>query len=457
MAEPFNDEEELREGEQGPGMNMPVPQPEVPTPSMSAPTPGATVGEAGQQAMVKSTGPVQLPQELEQAEETPDVSRSAPRNDYINPRRALWAGTVLDIATAIATRGQGQMGRGVQMYTSALHYNHKQTKPNYQFLGGQDVGFWRVDKNDPNSQPELVIKPSALSQGTKVGQINPRDVVFGSLQKFIDHKQATGVEDFSILERYNPFEIVKNPDGTSMLVNTDTGDSQILRGVDDVVSVQNRIAGEKDRTLFLNAYGADAAGTLDAIKTVQQLRDELAALGTGPLVGEVRARMEAKYQVARAKLNTYALKNIAALADMGVKLNPITVEELKILFDTSPQLSNLAEANVEILDNKLSELNRLWGDLTERKNFYDLGGMPMNYVPTRVQEALQEDKPPRSSTGDGDTGGSSTVFRSSVLEAAGQDAEVTLDEVVELARKEGKTIDAILQELGIDLMNEGGP
>ena len=69
----------------------------------------------------------------------------------------------------------------------------------------------------------------------------------------------------------------------------------------------------------------------------------------------------------------------AALADQGVRLNPLTEQEIKILFNTSAQLTSYPEANVEILNKRIERWREVLKDIEHQKAHYDKGGTPSNY------------------------------------------------------------------------------
>lgn len=124
------------------------------------------------------------------------------------------------------------------------------------------------------------------------------------------------------------------------------------------------------------------AGTQGHIEQLKSLREQMASLPTGPIQGAVLSKVSSDMQVALAAVQQESLMNIARLAEAGVRLNPITEKELNILFQTSPQLSNYADANVRIIDARIKQFERTLRRLQAQLDLLDEGNDITDYRPS---------------------------------------------------------------------------
>lgn len=162
---------------------------------------------------------------------------------------------------------------------------------------------------------------------------------------------------------------------------------------------------------FAERYGAEAAqvqseaeaklpgvvqGMTSAISRLENVRDRLAELPSGRIEGWMREQFDAEFQAVAAILNEAALENIAALADRGVRLNPITEKELELLMSTSAQLKNEPAANVEILQRRIDEFTTRLNNAIELLQWIDSGKPVLSYRPQayRDRQGVQQPPPP---------------------------------------------------------------
>lgn len=173
-----------------------------------------------------------------------------------------------------------------------------------------------------------------------------------------------------------------------------------------VLTDQFRIGNEdyeefQRRQAFVKRYGAEEAavqseaearlpgvinGIRSAVQRLEAVRDRVAELPSGRIEGKIREQFDAEFQAVAAILNEAALENIAALADRGVRLNPITENELKLLLSTSAQLQNEPEANVEILNSRIESFYSRLMQAYELLDWIDGNRSVLDYRPKAYQD-----------------------------------------------------------------------
>lgn len=92
------------------------------------------------------------------------------------------------------------------------------------------------------------------------------------------------------------------------------------------------------------------------INRLENLKSRIAQIPTDRLTGELQEMFSAELQAINSELTEMALRKIADLQNDGVRLTPITEHELAVLFSTSAQISNLPEANLQILQRQIDAL-----------------------------------------------------------------------------------------------------
>lgn len=122
-------------------------------------------------------------------------------------------------------------------------------------------------------------------------------------------------------------------------------------------------------------------GMTSAIARLEAVRDRVAELPSGRIEGWMREQFDAEFQAIAAILNEAALENIAALADRGVRLNPITEKELELLLSTSAQLKNEPAANVEILNSRIASFQARLDAAIDLLQWIDAGNPVLSYRP----------------------------------------------------------------------------
>lgn len=117
----------------------------------------------------------------------------------------------------------------------------------------------------------------------------------------------------------------------------------------------------------------------NAIMRLTKLKQKIAVMPTGRLVGTALTQVSAEMQAIHAELTQNALIKIGQLKQQGVSLTPITEKELKVLFDTSAKVSNLPEANIKIIDLQLEQLQQVIDQAEQRLSWIDEGKPILNF------------------------------------------------------------------------------
>lgn len=379
---------------------------------------------------------------------------AAPTFNEMDPRKMLWGGVLMDLGNHFLT-GQkaGLQGWGMEAYMGALKHNRqneaakqayemerwKAGKPDYKVFGGEKTGYYSYDVNNPGRPVEQLVPGVGNTASERILPVSPKDATFDSMQKFNEHLRKTGIEDYSLLEARNPWKFQVNSDGTAVAWNEqDPNQKLILRTPEEVSNTQGLLDDQATAQEFLRGYGADRDQAMTSINEIRELvsmiQDE--QLKTGPaMTTEAKALFDARYQVLRAKLNNYGLKNIATLAEQGVKLNPITVEELKLLLSSEANLGNYSEANLELLLDKAAKIEEVVMKLDHRRDFLTNGGRFSEY------KGFFEDTEVGVATGDD---GGSILFQVPELGET-----YTLDELEGMARDNEMDLEDLMIELGV--------
>jgi len=143
------------------------------------------------------------------------------------------------------------------------------------------------------------------------------------------------------------------------------------------------------------------ASTDSAITRLEDLRERIKDIPSGRLEGAVREQFDAELQAINAELNEAALVNIAALAERGVRLNPITEAELKLLMSTSAEIRNEPEANVKIINRRIDSMNAIMEEAYNLLAWIDSGRPVLQYRPQAYRNRAAAD---RDDDGDTDQG-----------------------------------------------------
>lgn len=159
---------------------------------------------------------------------------------------------------------------------------------------------------------------------------------------------------------------------------------------------------------FAERYGAEAAAVqtkaeaevpsavMQASKArarLEALRDRVAKIETGRFVGPLQENYKAELQAINSEFNMLGLKNIGTLNQEGIRLNPISEHELKILFSTAPTIANEPAANVEILNRMIGELDNIISNGTALIGHIDSGLPVLSYRPRFVQAGAGVQQP----------------------------------------------------------------
>ena len=156
------------------------------------------------------------------------------------------------------------------------------------------------------------------------------------------------------------------------------------------------VAADEAKTQFKLSFPGLMTNARASRDLLVGIAKEIEGLPTGPGSEAVMTKINAKYQAAEAQLKQAALENIAALAQKGVKLNPVTEEELRILLSTSPSLTNYPEANKQILEKRIAMFENVMKDLEDQMSFYEKGGNPLDYKGRTREEPKTEPKAEQS-------------------------------------------------------------
>lgn len=180
----------------------------------------------------------------------------------------------------------------------------------------------------------------------------------------------------------------------------------------DYLQYQQQVAHRKEygkqegQALAEAQQSAPAAyqSTDNAIRRLESIKARLQELPTGRIEGPARVWFDSEMQAVEAELNDIALRNIANLADAGVRLNPITEAELALLMSVSANVQNLPEANIRIIDDTIARLLRQRDQTYEFLTFIDnptsriLEWRPRSYVDRQTEESKGVQQPPPPGT-----------------------------------------------------------
>jgi hypothetical protein len=227
----------------------------------------------------------------------------------------------------------------------------------------------------PDQQAELLMKTEFPKQaGLSVATA-------GSIQKVVK------------LENGNIGVVIQTGDPASPVDVQDTGTRFVSELPSDIRSL---LSLQQDPTLLATAEelkrrertGTDTgaanvsaqvalpgllANTRRHYDALSDLRATLAELPSGPISGRLLPLFSSQFQIATAQATSEGLLQIAALAQAGVRLNPITEVELRKLLETSPQLTNNTEANLRIIDERMKRMQSLLADLESQIAHIDAG------------------------------------------------------------------------------------
>jgi hypothetical protein len=187
--------------------------------------------------------------------------------------------------------------------------------------------------------------------------------------------------------------VVQTGDPKNPVKIVDTGEPYISELPSDIRSLQELMQNPELLAIIAEKAKQDSTGkktgeaNVDAqvalpgliatnerhIQSLEELRDQISELPTNALTGPVLSLFSSRFQTAQAALYEEALQNIAALAQAGVKLNPLTEKEVEILFTTSPKLTNKPEANVQIINERINRIRKVTASLREQLAVIDSG------------------------------------------------------------------------------------
>lgn len=170
------------------------------------------------------------------------------------------------------------------------------------------------------------------------------------------------------------------------------------------------------RQAFAKRYGTEQAAiqteaegrlpgvissTASAMSRLEDVRERIKDIPSGRLEGAIREQFDAELQAINAELNELALVNIAALAERGVRLNPITEAELKLLMSTSAELRNEPEANVDIINRRIESMQTIMDQAYDLLSWIDDGRNVLHYRPKAYRDRAAADE---GDAGDTDQG-----------------------------------------------------
>jgi len=130
-----------------------------------------------------------------------------------------------------------------------------------------------------------------------------------------------------------------------------------------------------------------------SLNRYEGLMEMLEGLPTGPMTGRAKGEYLAKYQIARQAITKNALLFIGALSDMGIRLNPITEEEIKLMFTGQPKIDNYSEANIAILKSEIELINKALGELNDKRDWVDSGGKIEDFPEYNPAAPADDDEP----------------------------------------------------------------
>lgn len=114
-------------------------------------------------------------------------------------------------------------------------------------------------------------------------------------------------------------------------------------------------------------------------------------IDTNVISGKMLPSVNSEFQVARQQSISLALKNIGTLSAQGIRLNPITENELRILMATQPELTNNTAANRKITISERKKIRGLMADLRDQLNWIRDGGRAEHWRPKSFENYSQGD------------------------------------------------------------------
>lgn len=170
---------------------------------------------------------------------------------------------------------------------------------------------------------------------------------------------------------------------------------QLLFGVNPNTVSQAGMVTDAEKTASVNAekqtvFQTQYPDVINAfnnhLQGLQYLRDQMSKLNTGPLFGNLKAKLMSEYQTANAANASQALQTMGDLKAMGVSLTPMSEQDRKVIFDTSSQMSNDRDANVKILDRAIKVLQKNRAQVNYTRNQLLAGKKLMDIQPLDSDE-----------------------------------------------------------------------
>ena len=118
-----------------------------------------------------------------------------------------------------------------------------------------------------------------------------------------------------------------------------------------------KVNAEK-QTLFETTYPDTVNAFDNHLAGLKSLREQMAALSTGPILGNIKAKLLSDYQAANASNASETLQTMGTLKNLGVSLTPMSENDRKVTFDTASQMTNNRDANLKIIDKAIKSLQR---------------------------------------------------------------------------------------------------
>lgn len=321
-----------------------------------------------------------------------------------DPNRAMWSGLLMDMSRFVGSAGRVPMqGLSGQYYDRALEQNRRRRmdiegwEDRQRTRQREDVAFKRQQQQVVNPYAEFSANEQDYQQWRKAQNLNDDSA---SRDMYDTRAIATAAKSGSP-SAVREYEYFKNltPEGQKEYLRVKRSESKYNVDEDRLASIEEAITSGKTR-------GGEARGLATTLTSLNQTMygyDDLEAIveqlpSTGPITGDVLGRINTDYQRARAMLYGNALRNIGSLSAQGIRLNPITENELNLLLATQPQLSSNREANLKIIADERRKIRRLMDDINEQIEWIDSGKdindwRPKSYEPYSGggEEAEDED------------------------------------------------------------------
>jgi hypothetical protein len=306
--------------------------------------------------------------------ERPEPFDVTQEEGYVNPKHAMWGGILQDLGQWLGSNGQSPLrGLGFQ-YMQAANEGNRRLRQMHDTR--TEAESRRKDWLGVETAKLLYGEDGVAATEAKIGKLNPGLYTPDSVSKFEESGDYKDLEfkpeSQSALER--EFKLWReDPANADRPIGDFYGDRASLiaggrkTGELDASTRHNTLIGGNEILMSNNRAREEMRG----------LRSELASVDTGQIKGRVKSFYDERYQALRSSIMLASLQNIATLSNMGVRLNPITQEELKVLMSTMPEMTNNPEANLKIIDRQIAKLERLNSDIESQIAFARNTNRPM--------------------------------------------------------------------------------